>query len=143
MKKYVGTKEILAMPMGYIEFTQYMSLESEAMDNREGYLVEYLDSPNGNHPSHSNYVSWSPKDVFERAYRPSGNYIERLKIELHDLLGKASRLDDFINGIHSRAEMRGDIDILETQLKLMKSYADILKARLVVAGSDGGSNEKP
>jgi hypothetical protein len=35
----------------------------------QGYLVEYLDSPNKNHPDYDNYISWSPKDVFERSYR--------------------------------------------------------------------------
>ena len=35
----------------------------------EGYLVEYVDSPNSNHPNHKGYISWSPKDVFERSHR--------------------------------------------------------------------------
>jgi Protein of unknown function (DUF2829) len=38
----------------------------------EGYLVEYFDGGNKNHPGFDNYISWSPKDVFERAYRPNG-----------------------------------------------------------------------
>jgi len=35
----------------------------------EGYLVEYLDGGKANTPQYSGYVSWSPKDVFEKAYR--------------------------------------------------------------------------
>ena len=36
--------------------------------NDEGFLVEYIDGGNPNTPSYAGYVSWSPKDVFEKAY---------------------------------------------------------------------------
>jgi hypothetical protein len=36
----------------------------------EGFLVEYLDGGEANHKDYDGYISWSPKDVFERAYRP-------------------------------------------------------------------------
>ena len=36
----------------------------------DGYLVEYLDGGKANHPEHEGYISWSPADVFEGAYRP-------------------------------------------------------------------------
>lgn len=38
----------------------------------EGYLVEYLDGGKANHPDFENYISWSPKDVFEAAYCKTG-----------------------------------------------------------------------
>ena len=44
-KKYIGCKIIQASP--------------EVNDSREGYTVVYPDG----------YISWSPKDVFENAYR--------------------------------------------------------------------------
>lgn len=34
----------------------------------QGYLVEYLDGGEPNHPDFAGYISWSPKDVFERGY---------------------------------------------------------------------------
>lgn len=34
----------------------------------EGYLVEYVDGGQANTPEYEGYVSWSPKDVFDRAY---------------------------------------------------------------------------
>ncbi len=46
MKKYIGTKIIKAEPM--------------EKDGQEGYKVVYQDG----------YESWSPKDVFEKFYRP-------------------------------------------------------------------------
>ncbi|WP_417070843.1 DUF2829 domain-containing protein [Niveibacterium terrae] len=44
-KKYIGTKEILAW--------------GQEKDGKPGYAVKYPDG----------YISWSPKDVFEAAYR--------------------------------------------------------------------------
>ena len=38
----------------------------------EGYLVEYVDGGKANTEEYDGYVSWSPKDVFERAYKPTG-----------------------------------------------------------------------
>lgn len=49
MKKYLGVKIIQAEPMYSIEKEQ------------EGYRVVYEDG----------YFSWSPKDVFEKAYKKS------------------------------------------------------------------------
>ena len=130
MKKYTGTKEILAAPMGLIEFNQYMDFESEAMDNKEGYLVEYLDSPNGNHPSHSNYVSWSPKDVFERAYSPSDTPLERAVTERAELLEKIDRLGDFISSdkFVDLGEEHGRL--MRGQLVTMEEYAELLNWRI-------------
>ena len=63
MKKYIGTKLIKAKPMTRGEYNKYRGWtipENENPDD-EGYLVVYVDS--------DNYESWSPKDVFERAYK--------------------------------------------------------------------------
>lgn len=65
MKKYIGTKEVKAMPMTLGEFIKTSGRNPYANDgkmhgdNEEGYLVEYADG----------YQSWSPKEVFEKAYR--------------------------------------------------------------------------
>jgi hypothetical protein len=87
MNAYYGTKQILAKPMTQHEFNVYMGnvTATNLPDNSpKGYLVEYLDSPNANHPEHDNYVSWSPADVFERAYQPTtamafGHAVEAMK----------------------------------------------------------------
>lgn len=71
MNKYIGLKSIQAKAMNRLEYSQYRNWELPADENGadEGYLVEYLDSPNQNHADHQGYVSWSPKEVFEKAYR--------------------------------------------------------------------------
>lgn len=60
MKKYIGTKLIEAEPMTRGEYNEYRGWTTPADENPadEGYLVRYSDS----------YVSWSPKEVFDKAY---------------------------------------------------------------------------
>lgn len=73
MKQYLGTKRIFARPMTFGAYRSYRSdfIPKESHDdNDDGYLVEYLDSGKPNHHAHAGYISWSPKEVFERAYSP-------------------------------------------------------------------------
>ena len=69
-KTYEGTKRVHARPMNRGEYNAYRGWEVPADENPadDGYLVEYLDGGKPNHPGHAGYISWSPKDVFERAY---------------------------------------------------------------------------
>ncbi|MDH5598972.1 MAG: hypothetical protein OEY34_07600 [Cyclobacteriaceae bacterium] len=60
-KTYIGTKIVKAFEQSYGEFVlleKNISCEPETA-NKAGYRVEYEDG----------YVSWSPKEVFERCYR--------------------------------------------------------------------------
>lgn len=60
MKKYIGTKLIEAEPMTRGDYNKYRGWAIPADENPadEGYLIRYSDS----------YVSWSPKEVFDKAY---------------------------------------------------------------------------
>lgn len=71
MQKYIGTKTINAKPMTRGEYNALRGWEVPADENPAdaGYLVEYTDSPNPNVEGYAGYVSWSPADVFERAYQ--------------------------------------------------------------------------
>ncbi len=86
MKTYIGTKIIDAKPMNRAEYNEYRGWELPANENGadEGYLVEYHDGGKGNDSRHAGYISWSPKEQFENAYRPTtgmnfGLAIEALK----------------------------------------------------------------
>jgi hypothetical protein len=58
---YVGTKLILVEPMDEDRFKLMKGLPTSLdTENRPGYRVTYPDG----------YVSWSPKETFENAYRP-------------------------------------------------------------------------
>jgi hypothetical protein len=59
-KLYIGSKLILAFPMNQNEFREKHHIGAALVDpDQEGYCVEYPDG----------YISWSPKVVFDTAYR--------------------------------------------------------------------------
>ena len=71
MKKYIGTKIVTATPMSRGSYNTYRGWELPADEkwDDEGYLVEYMDGGKPNHPDHKGYISWSPKEQFDNAYR--------------------------------------------------------------------------
>lgn len=88
MQLYIGVKLINAVPMTRLEYTQFRGWALPEDENGDdGFLVEYLDGGQANTEQYAGYVSWSPADVFERAYRKSdgitfGLAIEALKLGL-------------------------------------------------------------
>jgi len=73
MEKYIGVKLIEAEPMTQGDFNaeQKGKIHPEGWPDPLGYKVVYPDG----------YVSWSPKDVFEEAYRRLDNLTFGLAIE--------------------------------------------------------------
>ena len=91
MTLYIGTKLINAHPMTRAAYNTLRAWELPADENGDdaGYLVEYIDGGKANHPDYTGYISWSPADVFKRAYRPYkdksmdfGNALAALKMGL-------------------------------------------------------------
>lgn len=79
MQAYIGTKLVMATEMTLAEAKNSHAVSigstSKATDDSKGYLVVY----------DTGYKSWSPKDVFEQAYRitdalPFSMAIEALKV---------------------------------------------------------------
>lgn len=70
MKKYVGTKTVLALAMTLGSFIEKTGVTpSTTYDlSSDGYLVEYTDSGKPNTTLYDGYVAWSPKEVFETHY---------------------------------------------------------------------------
>lgn len=92
MKQYTGTKTVKAMPMTMGEAYERKLLKegvrpSECETDKAGYLVEYEDG----------YQSWSPADVFEKAYKPSETRLDRLHIECDELRARSKELDVYLN----------------------------------------------
>jgi len=86
MQQFYGTKLIAAKPMSRADYNTYRGWTLPANENGsdEGYLVEYLDGGKPNVFGHASYVSWSPKEQFEKAYQPIdalsfGHAVEALK----------------------------------------------------------------
>lgn len=87
MKTYIGTKIIKATPMNRADYNTFRgwTLPPDENGADEGYFVEYLDGGKPNTPHYAGYISWSPKEQFENAYRetvglPFGLAIEALKM---------------------------------------------------------------
>lgn len=83
MNRYIGTKIVTAQPMTRGHYNAYRGWELPAGENGAdaGYLVEYLDGGKPNHPGHAGYISWSPKEQFDAAYRPTTGLTFGLAIE--------------------------------------------------------------
>ena len=70
VNRFIGTKLVNAKPMSrqeYNDFRGWKLPENENGDD-EGYLVEYIDGGEANTEEYEGYVSWSPYEVFEKAY---------------------------------------------------------------------------
>lgn len=83
MKTYIGTKIIRSQPMTRAEYNVFRGWTLPADENGadEGYLVEYLDGGKPNTSTHEGYVSWSPKEQHEAAYRETNGMSFGLAIE--------------------------------------------------------------
>ena len=69
---YIGTKLINAEPMTRAAYNDFRgwTLPADERGEDAGYLVEYLDGGKPNVAGRAGYVSWSPAEQFEAAYRP-------------------------------------------------------------------------
>ncbi|HDZ62820.1 MAG TPA: hypothetical protein ENH40_06730 [Nitrospirae bacterium] len=63
LETYIGCKVIRACPMDECSFLRTQGKDVTNRETRPGYKVIYPDG----------YVSWSPKNVFEEAYRKINN----------------------------------------------------------------------
>ena len=83
LKTFIGTKLISAMPMTRAAYNNFRGWKLPDDENGadEGYLVEYLDGGLPNTSQYKGYVSWSPKEQFENAYREVNGLSFGLAIE--------------------------------------------------------------
>lgn len=70
-KYYTSTKTVITKPMTRQAYNDYRgwTLPADEDGTDEGYLVEYTDGGKPNVAGHEGYVSWSPKEQFDNAYR--------------------------------------------------------------------------
>jgi hypothetical protein len=127
MEKYIGVKLVEAEP----EIKVINIDESNSISN-DGYLVKYEDS----------YEFWSPKDVFEKAYRKikdgipldKGNWLpyqERVVQEAKELRENSDKLFIFINSNDKYKLLdKGEQNRLTQQLMTMQHYLTILIERI-------------
>ena len=146
MKKYIGTKMIQAKPMNRGEYNKYRGWEIPSNENPtdEGYLVKYEDG----------YESWSPKGVFEKAYREyagqytlpgtallmqSEDYKDRFKAEYYQVFVRFVKLKAMLENWDKDEldfEPTCPYSTYELQIKAMRDYISVLEARAVMENID-------
>lgn len=128
MKKYIGTKQIEAEPMVAGDASN-LGFKTNG-NGGEGYHVRYEDG----------YESWSPKDVFEKAYKVAETPLDRMTIESDELCGKFSKLASFIESENFKELDSITQGMLKVQYRMMCNYWQILNQRATkMETSIGGS----
>ena len=133
MIHYVGTKEIRATPMSRRDYNDLRgwTLPKDEDGDDEGYLVEYTDGGKANVEGFKGYISWSPKDVFERAYDPKESYEDYIRVKLKDIKRDMSDLECLLFAWkYFGATDAKEKEIVTEQLEVMKRYETLLLARL-------------
>ena len=125
MKKYIGTKLVQATPAIRKGGKVYLPTDAipRTMEQvEEGYKVVYEDG----------YESWSPKDVFEKAYKVAETFKDRLLIERQDLAERFSKLCAFVDTSKFKEVVKDEQqrDLLLQQRDYMGEYLNILNQRI-------------
>ena len=84
-KFFKSHKTVMATPMNRLDYNNYRGWELPKDENGgdDGYLVEYTDGGNPNHPDHKGYISWSPKEQFDNGYSEIVELTEDEKVSLN------------------------------------------------------------
>lgn len=91
---------------------------------RDGYHVRY-ENPDG-----STYDSWSPKDVFEKAYQIAETYLDRMRIELQEIKSRLMKLNDFLYSEKRHDISKNEVFCLDEQKHAMERYLGVLLGRI-------------
>jgi hypothetical protein len=134
MSTYIGTKVVNAKPMNRADYNTLRGWELPANEDGadEGYLVEYTDKLDGQVEGFAGYVSWSPADVFERAYTGKGGYDwkDRVRTEYAQLKDRLDKLEDaFAKGAFKELDDES-VSLLVQQKQHMIAYKNILEHRI-------------
>lgn len=116
MKKFIGTKIIEAMP-GTLAEAQALKSNYPVVLQKEpagplGYIVKYQDG----------YISWSPKEAFEEAYRECDNMSFGLALEALKKGKKVARRGWNGKGMFLFIQEGSRVDAKEHRAELMKEY---------------------
>lgn len=138
MSRFIGTKVVAAEPMTRAAYNAFRGWTLPADENGadDGYLVEYQDGGLPNVPGRAGYVSWSPKEQFDNAYRarpavlglaPHQQRVVDEKAELDERLAKlvAFTKTSIFAGLDSAERNR-----LSKQAEAMTMYSYVLFDRI-------------
>ena len=129
MKKYIGTKQIEAEPMTMGEAYRRGLLHagrvpSESEKSKAGYYVKY---DNG-------YESWSPADVFEKAYKLADTFLDRLRIERDELHDRYVKAKNYLSSPLAEKQLTPrEKGSLAAQVEFMRQYLFCVEERIKYA----------
>lgn len=95
---------------------------SECETDKAGYLVEY----------EGGYQSWSPAEPFEKAYKLSETFLDRLCIEYTELMERAEKCNDFLASNKVKELDMTSQALLSVQSGLMYQYSFVLGNRMSI-----------
>lgn len=128
--KYIGKKQIEAEPMTLGEFIKmsgrdpYANCADIHADDEPGYIVKYADG----------YVSWSPKEAFENAYKVAETSLDIMRIESQEVKECLMKLNEFMYSEKIISLSDADVCRLRNQKSAMENYLNILLLRIHDAG---------
>lgn len=125
MKHYIGTKQVQAEPMTMGEAYECNLLKkdikpSEYEKNKAGYLIEYEDG----------YQSWSPKDVFEKAYQVTETPLDRMNIEYKEESERYEKGKKFVDSMNFDKLNYLAKNLLSAQNESQREYCYLLADRM-------------
>jgi hypothetical protein len=138
MQRFIGTKTILARALTRGEYNAYRGWTPPAGEDQSalGYLVEYTDGGTPNDPRHAGYISWSPKEQFDNAYRARpltpglAPHQQRVVDEKAELDERLRKLMSFTCTPTFSALPGPERDRLAKQADTMAKYSEILGERI-------------
>ena len=128
MKGFTCNKVVKAIPMSLVEYHELRKW-APADEDEQGYLVMYEPDGHPNVEGFDGYISWSPKDTFEKGYQLSDTFTDRLKIEMDDLEVKLQKLEDFLSSSKSENLEEIQKNLLRIQLSTMVAYYGTVRTR--------------
>lgn len=134
MVAFIGTKSVLATTMTLGEYNEYRgwTIPENEDPSEQGYLVEYVDGGKPNDERHAGYISWSPRDVFEKSYHQSQTPQDRVRLEQIELTQKLDALENFIDKGQPAFIDDEQWSLLQEQQKHMDAYSDVLAKRIAL-----------
>lgn len=134
MVAFIGTKSVLATTMTRGEYNEYRgwTIPENEDPTEQGYLVEYVDGGKPNDERHAGYISWSPRDVFEKSYHQSQTSQDRVRLEQIELTQKLDALENFLDKGQPAFIDDEQWALLQEQQKHMDAYSDVLAKRIAL-----------
>lgn len=112
--------------------SEKLAVPADEDPSEQGYLVEYTDGGKPNDERHKGYISWSPRDVFEKSYHQSQTPQDRVRLEQRELNTKLDALENFLDKGQPAFIDDEQWALLQEQQKHMDAYNDVLAKRIAL-----------